>query len=74
MLKQRKMIKGIIFDLDGLLVDSEPYWNKARVAMAAEVGKDWTEADLRAVMGVNTREWAEYMVKRLELAMPWPDV
>lgn len=68
------MIKGIIFDLDGLLVDSERYWNKARVAMAAEVGKDWTEADLRAVMGVNTREWAEYMVRRLELAMPWQAV
>ena len=63
------MIKTVIFDMDGLLVDSEPYWDKARSIMAAEAGKTWNEDDHKAVMGVSTREWSTYMITRLELDM-----
>lgn len=61
------MIKAIIFDLDGLLVDSEPHWNEARRQMATERGKDWNQDDSKACMGVSTRTWANYMIRRLEL-------
>lgn len=68
------MIEAIIFDLDGLLVDSEPCWNEARRQMAAEVGVlDWNADDHRACMGVSTREWAEYMIRRLRLALSWEE-
>lgn len=61
------MIEAIIFDMDGLLVDSEPVWDKARQGMAEEAGKDWNKDDHQAVMGVSTQAWADYMIKRLEL-------
>lgn len=68
------MIEAIIFDLDGLLVDSEPCWDAARRALAAEVGVfDWNQDDHRACMGVSTREWAEYMIRRLRLNLTWEE-
>lgn len=63
------MIQAVIFDLDGLLVDSERYWDQARQQMAAEAGKDWNVDDHRATMGVSTRVWANYMIRRLELPL-----
>lgn len=69
------MIEAIIFDLDGLLVDSEPCWHQARCRMADEVGaSDWGPDDHRPCMGVSTREWAEYMIRRMHLDMPWQEV
>ncbi len=63
------MIQAVIFDLDGLLVNSERYWDQARQQMAAEVGRDWNVDDHRATMGVSTRVWANYMIRRLELGL-----
>ncbi len=68
------MIEAIIFDLDGLLVDSEPCWDAARRALAAEAGVfDWNSDDHRACMGVSTRAWAEYMIRRLRLDLTWQE-
>ncbi|MEM8857010.1 MAG: HAD family phosphatase [Chloroflexota bacterium] len=60
-------IKAIIFDMDGLLIDSEPVWNEARKQMAAEKGINWTVDDHHNVMGVSTEEWTDYMIERLSL-------
>lgn len=60
-------IQAVIFDLDGLLIDSEIVWNGVRTEIAAQQGIAWTEADHRAVMGVSTAEWVAYMIERLEL-------
>ncbi|MEM6281796.1 MAG: HAD family phosphatase [Chloroflexota bacterium] len=64
------MLEAVIFDNDGLLVDSEPVWDAARAAMAKENGQSWDENDHKAVMGVSTQEWADYMIQRLQLDMP----
>ncbi|MFO7530996.1 MAG: HAD family phosphatase [Candidatus Limnocylindrales bacterium] len=63
------MIEAVIFDMDGLLVDSEPVWDRARRSMADEAGRPWTADDHKAVMGVSTQEWAEYMIARLALTL-----
>ncbi len=63
------MIDAIIFDMDGLLVDSEPVWDKARADIAAEAGQVWNQDDHKAVMGVSTEEWVSYMTQRLGLTM-----
>ncbi len=67
-------IEAIIFDMDGLLIDSEPVWNEARKRMAAENGIDWTVDDHHNVMGVSTEEWTDYMIERLNLTMSSEDV
>lgn len=68
------MIDAIIFDMDGLLIDSEPCWQEARESLALRYGRVWTEADSRAVMGVNTREWSMYMIEKLGLPLSIDDV
>lgn len=68
------MVEAVIFDMDGLLVDSEPVWDQARRDMARLAGQTWTQDDHRACMGVSTLEWAGYMVQRLALTMTSQEV
>lgn len=62
-------IEAVLFDLDGLLVDSEPAWYRARKELAAAHGKEWTEADQRAQAGVHTDVWVENVRACLEGAL-----
>ena len=58
---------AVLFDLDGVLVDSEPWWNDVRIAFASAHGRTWTDDDHHAVMGANSRGWAITMRDRLRL-------
>ena len=58
-----------MFDLDGVLVDSEIWWDEVRQAFATDVGRTWTVDDREAVMGSNSRQWSETMRTRLDLDM-----
>ena len=44
-------LEGVLFDMDGTLVDTEPYWIEAEYKLVAEFGGRWTDADARAVVG-----------------------
>ena len=58
---------AVLFDMDGVLVDSEPWWNEVRIAFATGLGLPWSHEDQAACMGGNSREWAEIMQARLGL-------
>ena len=58
-------ITTVIFDMDGVLVDSEIYWQQAREDFAHDMGKVWTLDDQRLAMGRSTVGWAQVMQTRL---------
>ena len=60
-------IEAIIFDMDGVLVDSEVYWDKSRVDFARDRGKTWTDEFQRLAMGRSTVGWAGVMQEKLAL-------
>jgi HAD superfamily hydrolase (TIGR01509 family) len=60
----------VIFDLDGVLVDAEIWWDEVRRTWAAARGRSWTPEDLAAVMGANSLAWARIMRERLDLDLP----
>ena len=62
-----RRIDAVLFDLDGVLVDTEPWWDEVRIAFAAEHGRAWGPDDQRAVMGANSPGWARIMRERLDL-------
>ena len=67
-------IRAVLFDLDGVLVDTEIWWDEARTAFAASQGRPWTESDRAAIMGSNTREWRALMRARLDLSIPEEEI
>jgi HAD superfamily hydrolase (TIGR01509 family) len=54
-------IDTVIFDLDGVILDSEQVWHAVRRDFAWANGGHWDEHDQPAVMGANSMQWAKYM-------------
>jgi HAD superfamily hydrolase (TIGR01509 family) len=55
------VIEAVVFDLDGVLLDTEELWNEARRQIAEERGGRWREDAQRAMMGMSSPEWSRYM-------------
>ncbi|MCU1687221.1 MAG: haloacid dehalogenase superfamily protein subfamily variant 3 with third motif having or [Amycolatopsis sp.] len=58
-------MEAVVFDLDGVLVDSERIWDEVRRSVVAEHGGTWTDEATRAQQGMSTPEWARYLVDSL---------
>jgi HAD superfamily hydrolase (TIGR01509 family) len=58
-------VEAVIFDLDGVLVDSEALWDAAREAFTQEAGGRWHENAQRDMMGMSSLEWSRYMHEEL---------
>jgi HAD superfamily hydrolase (TIGR01509 family) len=59
------LIRAVIFDLDGLLLDSESAWDGGRKALVAENGLEWPEGATEAMLGMSAPEWSRYVNERL---------
>ena len=55
------VVRAVIFDLDGVLVDSEELWDVVRRGVAAERGRPWPTEATRAMQGMSTAEWSAYL-------------
>ena len=55
------MIEAVVFDLDGVIVDSEHVWDAAREVLARERGGHWHENAQTDMMGMSSTEWSCYM-------------
>ena len=61
---------AVVFDLDGVLVDSEQVWDGVREELARERGGRWHPGAQRDMMGMSSPEWSRYMHDRIGLAEP----
>jgi HAD superfamily hydrolase (TIGR01509 family) len=55
------VIEAVIFDLDGILIDSEHVWDEVRQELAKERGGRWSDSASRDMMGMSSIEWSRYM-------------
>ncbi len=62
-------IKAIIFDMDGVLIDSEPQWQQAEIAAFAAVGINLSLSDVITTTGLRVDQVVEYWYQR----KPWPN-
>ncbi len=54
------MLNTVIFDMDGLLIDSEPLWEKAGIDTLAEYNATITQDEYHKTTGLRTQEWIEF--------------
>src|SRR5688500_14372835 len=57
----------VVFDMDGILVDSEPLWIRARKDLVRAAGGRWLPEAETAMMGISSDRWSAYMRDRLGL-------
>ena len=55
------MIEAVVFDLDGVLIDSEQLWDAARRELVEERGGRWRESATTDMLGMSSREWPRYV-------------
>jgi HAD superfamily hydrolase (TIGR01509 family) len=55
------VIEAVVFDLDGVIIDSEHVWDEVRQRLAEERGGAWHEQASRDMMGMSSPEWSRYM-------------
>ena len=61
--------EAVVFDMDGIIIDSEEYWDLARIAVVAEFGGTYHAGVAAEVMGMSPPEWARYLRERIGIPL-----
>jgi HAD superfamily hydrolase (TIGR01509 family) len=64
------VIEAVVFDLDGIIIDSEHVWDDVRQELAEERGGRWHDDASRDMMGMSSPEWSRYMREVIGLRQP----
>jgi HAD superfamily hydrolase (TIGR01509 family) len=64
------VIEAVVFDLDGLLLDTEQVWDEVREGLVRERGGRWHDRAQADMMGMSSTEWSRYLHEELGLAEP----
>jgi HAD superfamily hydrolase (TIGR01509 family) len=64
------VIDAVVFDLDGVIIDSEQLWDEVREELARERGGRWSERAQADMMGMSSTEWSNYMHEVVGLPEP----
>ncbi|HYY03173.1 MAG TPA: HAD family phosphatase [Gaiellaceae bacterium] len=64
------MIEAVVFDLDGVILETEELWDQIRESLARERGGRWSERAQADMMGMSSVEWSRYMHDVVGLAEP----
>lgn len=70
---EKQPIKAVIFDLDGLVVDSEPLWTEARNKLLSQFDARVTAEDKLKTMGGGYREGIDYFINKYDLPMTFEE-
>jgi HAD superfamily hydrolase (TIGR01509 family) len=68
--KLPRVIEAVVFDLDGLLLDTEQVWDDVRERLVRERGGRWHDRAQADMMGMSSPEWSRYLHDELGLAEP----
>jgi HAD superfamily hydrolase (TIGR01509 family) len=68
------MRDAVIFDLDGLLLESEQVWNAAKARLTRDRGGRWRPEAQHAMLGMSSVEWSRYMHDELGVPLSAPEI
>jgi HAD superfamily hydrolase (TIGR01509 family) len=63
-------LQAVLFDMDGLLVDTEPLWFEVENEVMARLGGGWSEADQQALVGGSLDRSLDYLLARAQRPQP----
>ncbi|MGB1584157.1 MAG: HAD family hydrolase [Solirubrobacterales bacterium] len=66
--------EAVIFDMDGVIVESEALWDEAREQLVKQTGGRWGAGAQRAMMGMASNEWSAYVRDELEVPLPAEEI
>jgi HAD superfamily hydrolase (TIGR01509 family) len=67
-------VAAVVFDMDGVLIDSEQAWSDAREQLARETGGSWAPGTQERMMGMSSPEWSRFMHKDLGVPLEPPEI